>query len=166
MYETANSRAAVFIKPLCRTFQCFLAIVAAQRISRAWIRLHEKGGKEHIASCVAKLEVYLDEYLAAFSIARQNSLPFFRTTGRKSAAFHRLTQQDAFSMIQRRVKQGGIATHIGNHSLRATGITAYLKHDGTLEYTQQMANHASPHTTKLYDRRIDEATLDECEKKN
>jgi len=131
---------------------------------RGWIRLHEKGGKEHIAPCVEKLEVYLNEYLAVLGIAGQHNLPFFRTTGRKSGIAHRLTQQDAFRMIQRRVKAAGIATHIGNHSLRATGITAYLKHDGTLECAQQMANHASPRTTKLYDRRGDEATLDEYEK--
>jgi hypothetical protein len=47
---------------------------------------------------------------------------------------------------------------------RATGITDYLKSDGTLEHAQAMANHSSPRTTKLYDRRNDEASLDEYEK--
>jgi integrase len=56
------------------------------------------------------------------------------------------------------------ATKIGNHTFRATGITAYLKSDGTLEHAQQIANHASPRTTKLYDRRADEISLDEVEK--
>jgi hypothetical protein len=51
-----------------------------------------------------------------------------------------------------------------HHSLRATGITDYLKHNGTLENAQQMANHSSPRTTKLYDRRNEEASLDEYEK--
>jgi len=36
-------------------------------------------------------------------------------------------------MIRRRAKAAGIATKIGNHSFRATGITAYLKNGGTLE---------------------------------
>lgn len=27
------------------------------------MRLHEKGGKEHAAPCVSKLEAYLDEYI-------------------------------------------------------------------------------------------------------
>jgi integrase/recombinase XerD len=30
---------------------------------RGWVRLHEKGGKEHEAPCIPKLEAYLDEYL-------------------------------------------------------------------------------------------------------
>jgi integrase len=55
-------------------------------------------------------------------------------------------------------------THIGNHSMRATGITDYLKSDGTLEHAQIMAAHSSQRTTKLYDRRNDETALDEYEK--
>jgi integrase len=55
-------------------------------------------------------------------------------------------------------------TRIGNHTFRATGITAYLKNNGTLEEAQQIANHESPRTTKLYDRRQDEISLDEVEK--
>jgi hypothetical protein len=53
---------------------------------------------------------------------------------------------------------------IGNHTFRATGITAYLKNKGTLEHAQHMANHESPCTTKLYDRRNEEISLDEVEK--
>jgi len=30
---------------------------------RGWVRLHEKGGKEHEAPCVPKLEAFLDEYI-------------------------------------------------------------------------------------------------------
>jgi plasmid maintenance system antidote protein VapI len=47
---------------------------------------------------------------------------------------------------------------------RATGITAYLEADGTLENAQAMAAHESPRTTKLYDRTGDEITLDEVER--
>jgi hypothetical protein len=35
---------------------------------------------------------------------------------------------------------------------------------GTLEAAQHMANHESPRTTKLYDRKADETSLDEVEK--
>ena len=52
----------------------------------------------------------------------------------------------------------------GTGRRRATGITAYLKNKGTLEHAQTIANHASPRTTKLYDRRSDEISLDEVEK--
>jgi integrase len=58
----------------------------------------------------------------------------------------------------------GIATKLGNHSFRATGITAYLKNGGTLEKAAAMANHASTQTTQLYDRRRDEVSLDEVER--
>ena len=58
----------------------------------------------------------------------------------------------------------GITTLVGNHSFRATGITAYLKIGGTLEKAAAMANHASTRTTQLYDRRSDETNLDDVER--
>src|SRR5262249_30341553 len=39
-------------------------------------------------------------------------------------------QQDAYPMIQRRTRGTDIKTRIGNHTFRATGITAYLKNKG------------------------------------
>jgi hypothetical protein len=51
-----------------------------------------------------------------------------------------------------------------NVTWRATGITAYMKNGGLLEHAQQLANHSSPRTTKLYDRRQDEISLDEVER--
>ena len=131
---------------------------------RGWVRLHEKGGKEHEAPCHHKLEVLLDDYIAAAGIAGDGDGPLFRTTGRSTGTPHRMTQPDAYRMIQRRARAAGIKTKVGNHSLRATGITDYLKSAGTLEHAQAMANHSSPRTTKLYDRRNDEASLDEYEK--
>jgi hypothetical protein len=38
--------------------------------------------------------------------------------------------------------RGRDRTAIGNHTFRATGITAYLKNGGTLENATAMANHA------------------------
>jgi hypothetical protein len=67
-------------------------------------------------------------------------------------------------MIRRRATAAGVATAIGNHSFRATGIIAYLKNSGTLEKAASMANHASTRTTQLYDRRRDEMSLDEVER--
>jgi site-specific recombinase XerD len=58
----------------------------------------------------------------------------------------------------------GIETKVGNHTFRATGITAFLKNGGTLENAAAMANHASTRTTQLYDRRRDEVSLDEVER--
>src|SRR5690349_737208 len=74
-----------------------------------------------------------------------------------------LPQANAYAMIRRRAAAAGIETKLGNHSFRATGITAYLKNGGTLEKAAAMANHASTRTTQLYDRRRDEVSLDEVE---
>jgi integrase len=67
-------------------------------------------------------------------------------------------------MIRRRAAAAGIKTRVGNHTFRATGITAYLKNGGSLENAAAMANHASTRTTQLYDRRRDEVSLDEVER--
>ena len=132
---------------------------------RGWVRLHEKGGKEHEVPCHHNLEQYLDEYIAAAGIAGDPDGPLFRTAGRKTGKLTQpMWQQDAYRMIQRRAAAAGIKTRIGNHTFRATGITAYLKNNGTLETAQHIANHESPRTTKLYDRRQDEISLDEVER--
>jgi site-specific recombinase XerD len=128
---------------------------------RGWVRLHEKGGKEHEAPCIPKLENYLDEYIAAAGIGDDKDGALFRTTGRSTGIPHRMTQQDAYRMIQRHANRAGIKTRVGNHSMRATGITDYLKSDGSLSEARKMANHADTRTTQLYDRRGDSASLDE-----
>lgn len=133
---------------------------------RLWIRLHEKGGKLHEMPCHHNLEDYLTAYLDGASLRDDPKGPLFRTIGRGTDLFTRtpLPQANAWAMIERRRLAAGIATRIGNHSFRATGITAYLKNGGTLEKAAAMANHASTRTTQLYDRRHDEVTLDEIER--
>ncbi len=131
---------------------------------RGWVRLHEKGGKEHEVPCHHTLERFLDDYIAVAGIAGDADGPLFRSVGHKTGRAEAMWQQDVYRMIQRRAAAAGIATKIGNHTFRATGITAYLKNGGTLEHAQTIANHSSPRTTKLYDRRSDEISLDEVEK--
>ena len=131
---------------------------------RGWVCLHEKGGKEDTVPCHHTLEQPLDAYIAAAGIAGDPDGLLFRTTGRKTGVVQALWQQDAYRMIQRRAAAAGIKTRIGCHTFRATGITAYLKNKGLLEHAQTIANHASPRTTKLYDRRAEEISLDEVEK--
>src|ERR1700678_4351197 len=94
------------------------------------------------------------------------TIAVFRSTRRKTGQLTRNPpyQQDAHRIIRRRAKAADIETRIGNHTFRATGITAYLKNSGKLEVAQQIANHESPRTTKLYDRRNDEISLDEIER--
>ena len=75
-----------------------------------------------------------------------------------------MSQADAWRMIRRRAVAAGIHAPIGNHTFRATGITAYLGNGGALEHAQSMAAHESPRTTKLYDRTKDRLTQDEVER--
>jgi site-specific recombinase XerC len=136
------------------------------RNRRLWVRLREKGGKRHAMPCHHNLDEYLTAYLDGAALRGDPKGPLFRTIGRGTRQLTRtvLPQANAYAMIRRRAAGAGIATKLGNHSFRATGITAYLKNGGTLEKAAAMANHASTRTTQLYDRRRDELSLDEVER--
>jgi len=133
---------------------------------RLWVRLREKGGKPHAMPCHHNLESYLHAYLDGAGLLGDPKGPLFRTIGRGTSVLTTtpLPQANAHAMIRRRAAAAGIDTLVGNHSFRATGITAYLKNGGTLEKAAAMANHASTRTTQLYDRRHDEMSLDEVER--
>jgi len=136
------------------------------RNRRLWVRLHENGGKQHAMPCHHNLEAYLHEYIDGAGLASEPKAFLFQTysrvTGQLTGTL--LPQANAYAMIQRRTKSGGITTRVGNHTFRATGITAYLKNGGTLERAAQMANHASTRTTQLYDRRAEDLTFDDVER--
>jgi site-specific recombinase XerD len=133
---------------------------------RLWVRLHEKGGKRHEMPCHHNLETYLHAYIDGCGLAGDPKGPLFRTIGRGTDTLTTtpLPQANAYAMIRRRAGGADIATKIGNHTFRATGITAYLTNGGTLEKAAVMANHASTRTTQLYDRRRDDVSLDEVER--
>jgi site-specific recombinase XerD len=133
---------------------------------RLWVRLREKGGKAHAMPCHHTLEAYLHAYLDGTGIADDPKGPLFRTIRRGTGQLstRALPQANAYAMVRRRALAAGIGTAIGNHTFRATGITAYLKNGGTLENAAAMANHASTRTTQLYDRRHDDISLDEVER--
>jgi site-specific recombinase XerD len=133
---------------------------------RTWVRLHEKGGKRHEMPCHHNLDAYLHAYMDRCLADADAKSPLFRTAlGRTGVLSARpMSQQDAYRMIRRRAVAAGIATRLGNHSFRATGITEYLRNGGKLEVAQRMANHESARTTGLYDRRDDHVSLDEVER--
>ena len=131
------------------------------------LRLHEKGGKQHMMPCHHALAEALCTYIDAAGIAEDRRGFLFRTSrghpGTKLSD-QAMTQPDAWRMIRRRTAAVGIMAPIGNHSFRATGITAYLANGGALEHAQEMAAHESPRTTKLYDRTKERLTQDEVER--
>lgn len=133
---------------------------------RHWVRLHEKGGQEHEMPCHHTLEQYLQDYMDAAGIDKDKDGPLFRTMDRRRRLTkNRLNRTEAWYMVRRRAAQAGIDTIVCNHTFRGTGLTAYLENpEARLEHAQQMANHSDPKTTKLYDRRSDEVSLDEVER--
>lgn len=99
---------------------------------RLWVRLREKGGKAHAMPCYHTLEAYLHAYLDGTGIASEPKGPLFRTIRRGTGQLSTtpLPQANAYAMVRRRALAAGIDTRIGNHTFRATGITAYLSNGG------------------------------------
>ncbi len=133
---------------------------------RTWVRLHEKGGKNHEVPVHHKAEEYLHAYLDAAGFKDAAATPLWRSTRGRSHLLTAkgMTRVDAYRMIQRRAKKAGMDVDVCNHSFRATGITVFLENGGTLENAAQIAAHESVRTTKLYDRRPDHIALEEIER--
>jgi site-specific recombinase XerD len=138
------------------------------RGKRYFVGLHEKGGKYHEVPVHHNAEEYLDAWIQEAGIAGEKNTPLFRSFRGKgkgqAMTENRLGRVEAWYMIQRRVRQAGIREQISPHSFRGTGITVYLDAGGSLEHAQQIANHESARTTKLYDRTSDAISLDEIER--
>ena len=135
------------------------------RGSRGWLRLHEKGGRRHDVPAHHRAAAALDAYIEAAGVEEPKAVLFQsvdpsgrRLTGRA------LERRVVLAMIKRRAAAAALPPSTCCHTFRATGITAYLSNGGTLEHAQQIAGHASPKTTKLYDRTADTVTVDEIER--
>ena len=137
-----------------------------QNGKRYWLRLHEKGGRYHEVPAHHLVEEYLDAYLTAAGIGDDKASWLFRSAPRQTSELTErpLSRRDALRMVKKWAAAAGVASSTCNHSFRATGITVFRKNGGTLEQAQQIAAHASPRTTLLYDRSGDEISLDEIER--
>lgn len=133
---------------------------------RWWLRLHEKGGKFHEMPAHHHAEAYLDAYIHAAGLAEQPKAPLFRSIPARSGRVTDLPfdRRNAWDMVKRRAKAGGLTNRLCNHSFRGTGITAYLANGGDLKKAKEMAAHADVKITQLYDRTGDRITLDEAER--
>jgi site-specific recombinase XerD len=138
------------------------------RGKKYFVALREKGGKDHEVPLHHKALEYLDAYIEAAGLAGQKDAALFRTskgTGKsKALSEKRMHRVDAWRMIKSRALRAGIKEDVSPHSFRGTGITLYLESGGSLEHAQAIADHASPRTTKLYDRTGDQLSLDEIER--
>ena len=133
--------------------------------SRGWLRFHEKGGKRHDVPAHHRAAAALDKYVAAAALEEPKATLFqsVEPAGRWLTG-RTLHRRVVLAMIKRRAAAAGLPPSTCCHTFRATGITAYLSNGGTLEHAQQIAGHASPKTTKLYDRTADTVTVDEIER--
>ena len=129
----------------------------------AFLTLHEKGGRFHRVPVHHQAGEYLDSYLEQ---AQLTSGALWRSTPGRSAKLtdRPLSSEDVLRMVKRRAVDAGVVLRVTCHSFRASGITSYLKHGGTLETAAAIAGHASTRTTQLYDRRMEEITRSEIER--
>ena len=92
---------------------------------RWWVRLHEKGGKQHEMPAHHLLEQYLDAYVTAASLAGEKNVPLFRTLGgrgRKQLTPDRMTRQDARRMRARARPNSTIAATTRSRSTKSSGL--------------------------------------------
>ena len=135
-----------------------------QQGTRGWLRLHEKGGKRHDVPAHHRAEEALEAYVAVAGLEEAKA-PLFQSVDRAGRLSGRpLVRRAVLAMIKRRASAAELPASTCCHTFRATGITAYLSNGGTLEHAQRIAGHASPKTTKLYDRTADAISLDEIER--
>ena len=111
-----------------------------------------------------RAEEALEAYVAAGGIEDPKA-PLFQSVDRAGRLSGRpLARRPVLAMIKLRAAAAGLPASTCCHTFRATGITTYMANGGTLEHAQRIAGHASPKTTKLYDRTADTISLDEIER--
>jgi len=122
-----------------------------------WIVATEKRTKVHEMPVHEVLQHYLDEYLMVTGLSEQPDVPLFQGSVPNGSRLtgYAYSRNASWKMIQRRARAVGHSGEIGNHSLRATGITNFLANGGQLEEARKMAGHKSAETTRIYNRNID-----------
>ena len=123
---------------------------------QACLRFTEKGGKSREIPVRHDLQQFIVAYLesAGCEFAEKSS-PLFRSAIRRTCRLTQagLTAGDINRMVKRRLRDAGLSDHLSPHSFRVTTITDLLAQGVPLEDVQQLAGHADPRTTRLYDRR-------------
>ncbi|MBF6571242.1 MAG: tyrosine-type recombinase/integrase [Candidatus Binataceae bacterium] len=115
----------------------------------------EKGGKERQIPVRHDLALWLNEYIAGAGTAEEAKGPLFRAADGKrkaltASAYHAHSMRQ---MMKRRLEDAGLPELFSPHSFRVTVVTDLLNQNVPLEYVQYLAGHASPTTTRVYDRR-------------
>jgi len=120
------------------------------------LRFNEKGGKSREIPVRHDLRQFVWDYLVAGGLEySEKSTPLFRTTVRRTKKLTQfaMTPGDMGRMVKRRIRDVGLPDRLSPHSFRVTTITDLLSQGVPLEDVQNLAGHADPRTTRLYDRR-------------
>lgn len=120
------------------------------------LRFHEKGGKSREIPVRHDLRQFIQEYMESGGLAYSDKAsPLFRTTIRRTKRLTQtsMTADDMGRMLKRRLRTAGLPSRLSPHSFRVATITDLLNQGVALEDVQNLAGHADPRTTRLYDRR-------------
>lgn len=120
------------------------------------LRFIEKGGKSREIPVRHDLRQFVWDYLVAGGLEYSDkSTSLFRTTVRRTKTLTQfaMTPGDMGRMVKRRLRDAGLPDRLSPHSFRVTTITDLLSQGVPLEDVQNLAGHADPRTTRLYDRR-------------
>ena len=80
---------------------------------RAWLRLHEKGGKRHEVLCHHNVAIYLDDWIKAAGIAGDNKGPLFRAIRKGNRLTENpMAREDVLAMIKRRAKAAALPLYL------------------------------------------------------
>ncbi|TWU55997.1 tyrosine-type recombinase/integrase [Rubripirellula reticaptiva] len=120
------------------------------------LRFNEKGGKQREIPVRHDLQQYIAEYMRVAGLSNaSDKTPLFRTTIRRTKQLtdKAMSANDMSRMVKRRIRDAGLPNRLSPHSFRVATITDLLSQGVSLEEVQQLAGHADPRTTRLYDRR-------------
>src|SRR3984893_6560296 len=114
----------------------------------------------------SKAKEALDLWLERSYLASNPSAPLFPSFGknRETLNWSRLDRRSVLKLVEKRAKASGILKRVCCHSFRATGVTQYMNSGGTIEIAQRIAGHTRPSTTRMYNRKGYQLTLQEIER--
>jgi site-specific recombinase XerD len=125
------------------------------------LRFLEKGGKSREIPVRHDLRLLVGAYLTSLEVSSLGPSPthpdnplFTSAIGRTMRLTSRaMSADDVSRMVRRRMRDAGLPLRFTAHSFRVATITDLLTQGVPLEDVQNLAGHADPRTTRLYDRR-------------
>ncbi|MGO9922088.1 MAG: tyrosine-type recombinase/integrase [Isosphaeraceae bacterium] len=134
-----------------------LTVSSFARDGNQWcLRFLEKGGKLREIPVRADLRRTVSTHVNAADLASAPSdSPLFRRLSRKARTLttEAMTDNDMRRMLKQRMARIHLPEKLSPHSFRVGAITDLLSQGVPLEEVQNLAGHADPRTTRLYDRR-------------